>query len=156
MFIQYREHVPARHPFYGTKILEQSLSALIPRVFWPGKATTEEVVNQRVYEANVVDPTSIVSAKPATIVDAYLSGGNVTIFILLFLYGYTAQIIALKAEEIFGSFLLGTALVYTAMFGVFWRGNSLEFLVNTIFWSFVGMYIFLFILIKCKILRTLV
>jgi hypothetical protein len=156
MFVQYREHVPFRHPYYGTKILEQSVVALIPRAFWPGKATTEEVVNERVYEANVVDPSSIVSAKPATIVDAYLSGGNLMVFIVLFLYGYIAQLIALKAEEIFGSFLLGTALVFTAMFGVFWRGNSLEFLINTIFWCYVGMYIFYFILIKSKILRPVV
>ncbi len=153
MFVQYKEHVPARHPYYGTKILEQSLVALIPRVFWPAKASTEEVVNVRVYEANVVDPTVIVSAKPAPIVDAYLSGGSLTILILLFLYGYIAQLIALKAEEIFGSFLLGAALVFTGMFGIFWRGNSFEFLINSIFWSYIGMYILYFILLKSKILK---
>ncbi len=152
MFVQFREHVPARHPYYGTKILEQSLVAIIPRVFWKGKASTEEVVMERVYEANVVDPTSIISAKPAPIVDAYLSGGGVMIWILLFLYGCVAQLIALKAEGIFGSYLLGTALVFTGMFQTFWRGNSFEFLINSIFWSYVGMWIFYYILVKSKIL----
>jgi hypothetical protein len=155
MFVQFKEHVPARHPYYGTKILEQSLIAIIPRVFWQGKASTEEVVMERVYEANVVDPNSIISAKPPPIVDAYLTGGGLMIWLLLFLYGYTAQIIALKAEEIFGNYLLGTALVFTGMFQIFWRGNSLEFLLNNIFWNYVGMWILYYILLKKKILTPI-
>ncbi|MEJ7830912.1 MAG: hypothetical protein WKF91_22090 [Segetibacter sp.] len=152
MFVVYREHIPARHPYYGAQILEQSLFAIVPRVFWPTKRNTEELVSERVYEANVVDPNALVSAKPAFIVDAYLSGGNLIILITLFLYGFVAQFIAMKAEEMFGGFLLGTALVFTGMFGVFWRGSCFEFLINTTFWCYIGMYIFYFILVKRKIL----
>lgn len=155
MFVQFKEHVPTRHPYYGTKILEQSLLAIIPRIFWPGKASTEEVVMARVYEANIVDRTVIISAKPALIVDAYISGGGLMILILLFLYGYLAQRIALKAEKIFGNFFLGTALVFTGMFQTFWRGACFEFLINSIFWNYVGMWIFYFILVKRKILIPL-
>ncbi|MEJ7827413.1 MAG: hypothetical protein WKF91_04440 [Segetibacter sp.] len=155
MFVQFKEHVPARHPYYGTELLEQSIVAIIPRVFFPGKASTEEVVMERVYEANVVDPSSIISAKPALVVDAYLSGGGLIVLLLFFLYGYTAQWIALKTEEIFGSYLLGTALVFTGMFQLFWRGASLEFLINNIFWSYVGMRIFHYILVKRKILTPI-
>lgn len=155
MFVQFKEHVPARHPYYGTKILEQSIAAIVPRAFWPGKASTEEVVMERVYEANVVDPSSIISAKPAPVVDAYLSGGGLMVLILLFLYGYVAQLIALRAEAIFGSYLLGTALVFTGMFQFFWRGNSFEFLINNIFWCYVGMWIFYYSLVKSKILTPI-
>jgi hypothetical protein len=152
MFVQFKDHVPNRHPYYGTKIFEQALVAIIPRVFYPGKASTEEVVMERVYESRVVDPGSIISAKPALVVDAYLSGGGLVVLILFFLYGYIAQLIALKTEEIFGSYLLGTALVFTGMFQLFWRGASLEFLINNIFWSYIGMWIFYYILVKRKIL----
>jgi hypothetical protein len=152
MFVQFREHVPSRHPYYGLQILEQSLIAIIPRVFWPGKASTEEVVMDRVYEANVVDPTSFISAKPAPVVDAYLSGGTLAVWISLLLYGLIAQAIAVKAEKIFGSFLLGTALVFTGLFQVFWRGNSFEFLINTIFYSYISMLLFQLILKKLDIL----
>jgi hypothetical protein len=152
MFVQYKEHVPARHPYYGFKILKQSLLAIIPRVFWRSKPDTEELVSERVYEANIVDPSAIISAKPAFIADAYLSGGAFMILITLFLYGYLAQLIALKAEALFGNFLLGTALVFTGMFGFFWRGACFEFLVNTTFWCYIGMFIFHFILVKSRVL----
>jgi hypothetical protein len=152
MFVQFKEHVPSRHPFYGAKIFKQSVLAIIPRVLWPTKPITEDVVMERVYEANVVDPTSIISAKPAPVVDAYLSGGAWVVWGFLFLYGLIAQLIAVKAEKLFGDFLLGTALVFTGMFQVFWRGNSFEFLINNVFWSFIGMWIFYFILVRTKII----
>jgi hypothetical protein len=155
MFIQFKEHVPARHPYYGLQIFQQSLIAIIPRVFWPGKASTEEVVMDRVYEANVVDPTSYISAKPALVVDAYLSGGTFAVWVSLLLYGLVAQLIAVKAEKIFGSFLLGTALVFTGMFQAFWRGNSFEFLINTIFYSYISMLLFQLILKKLDILTPI-
>ena len=41
------------------------------------------------------------------------------------------------AERWFGGYLLGSGLVYTAMFQILWRGNSVEFLINAVFWSFI-------------------
>ena len=71
--------------------------------------------------------------------DAYLSYGTIGIFIALFLYGALTQIISLKAEYLFGGYTLGTALVFSGLFQIFWRGLSFEFLINTVFWSYVSM-----------------
>jgi len=59
----------------------------------------------------------------------------------LFLYGAIAQMISLKAEYLFGGYTLGTALVFSGLFQIFWRGLSFEFLVNSVFWSYVSMLV---------------
>jgi len=147
MFTGFVENTPARRPFYGTELIEQSLMALVPRAFWPSKPSTEELVMNRVYDAGIVNPLSSVSAKPAFIVDAYLSGGGFGVFLYLFIYGAAAQLIAQKAEELFGGYTLGTALIFSGLFQIFWRGLSFEFIFNTVFWSLVSMYL-LFLLVK--------
>jgi len=152
MFTTFVYSTPTYVDFYGTKLLEQSAEAIIPRVFWPGKATTENLIMERVYDAGVINRGSTVSAKPAVIVDAYLSGGAVGIFVFLFIYGAAAQLISIQAEELFGGYVLGTALIFTGLFQTFWRGLSIEFLVNTIFWSYIGMLIIFRIL---KMTKTL-
>ena len=43
------------------------------------------------------------------------------------------------AERWFGGYLLGSGLVYTALFKVFWLSNAFEFFFNTVFWSFMVM-----------------
>ncbi len=154
MFIQFSDAVPKLQPFYGFQIVGQSAIALMPRILWPSKPDLEILVMDRVYNAGVIDPTSYVSAKPATIVDGYLSGGTLGVWLSLMVYGLMAQLIALKAEKLFGGFYLGTALVFTSFFQIFWRGNCFEFLVSTVFWAVIAMYIFHYILRKLNFIEV--
>ena len=140
MFTKYVKSTPGQVDFYGTQILKQSAIALVPRIFWPSKPITEDLIMERVYNAGVVNRNSNVSAKPPFIVDAYLSAGAFGIFIYLFAYGAIAQIIALKCESLFGGYTLGTALIFSGLFQIFWRGLSFEFLINTVFWSYISMF----------------
>jgi hypothetical protein len=139
MFTEFVETTPSKIDYYGTQLLEQSAIAILPRIFWPSKPSTEDLVMERVYAAGVINRASAVSAKPAFIVDAYLSGGVFGIFISLFIYGALAQCISLRAEYLFGGYTLGTALIFTGLFQIFWRGLSFEFLINSVFWSYVSM-----------------
>jgi len=59
----------------------------------------------------------------------------------MFAYGAIAQLISMKAEELFGGYLLGTALIFSGLFQIFWRGLSFEFIINVVFWSFVTMLV---------------
>jgi len=140
MFTMFVQSTPANVDFYGTLLLKQSAIAIVPRVFWPSKPVTEALVMERVYDAGVVNRMSNVSAKPAVIVDAYLSGGTPAIFICMFVYGAVAQLISNKAEYLFGGYILGTALIFSGLFQLFWRGLSFEFLINSVFWSYVSMF----------------
>lgn len=155
MFTRYVKSTPEHVDFYGTQLLEQSAMAIIPRVLWPSKPSTETLVMQRVYDAGVVSRISSVSAKPQYIVDGYLSGGTIGILIFLFAYGATAQLIAMRAERLFGGYVLGTALIFSGLFQIFWRGLSIEFLVNAVFWSYVTMWVIFKILRSQNILKTL-
>jgi hypothetical protein len=110
---------------------------------------------ERVYEAGVVNRLSKVSAKPAFVVDAYLSGGAFGIFLCLFAYGAVAQLIALKAERLFGGYILGTALIFSGLFQIMWRGISFEFIINTVFWSYISMLIIHKILTATNILQKI-
>jgi hypothetical protein len=141
MFSSFIQSTPDKIDYYGLMLLKQSCVALIPRFFWPSKPSTEELVMQRVYDAEVVNRASSVSAKPAFIVDAYLSAGGYGVFIYLFLYGVTTQVIAIKAEQLFGGYIIGTSLVFAGLFQILWRGLSFEFLINSVFWSYVTMLI---------------
>ena len=152
MFIEFAQTTPDRIGFYGFTLIKQSLIAIVPRIFWPSKPSTEELVMQRVYDAGVVNPHSSVSAKPAYIVDAYLSGGAFGIFIGLFIYGAAVQLISLKAEQLFGGYTLGTALIFSGLFQIFWRGLSFEFILNNVFWSYITMLIIANVLRKRAIL----
>ena len=153
MFVQFARTTPSRNDYYGLKFFEQSLIAIIPRAFWSTKPVTEELVMQRVYDAGVISRESEVSAKPAFVVDAYLSGGELGIIIWLFIYGAVAQLISMKAEKLFGGYILGTALVFSGLFQIFWRGLSFEFLVNSVFWSYITMLIVFRIFKTYKILE---
>jgi hypothetical protein len=153
MFTTFAQSSPANVDFYGTLLLKQSLIAIVPRVLWPGKPITEELVMERVYNAGVVNRLSTVSAKPAFIVDAYLSNGMIGIFLSLFAYGAIAQLISIKAEQLFGGYILGTALIFSGLFQIFWRGLSFEFLINSVFWSYITMLIIHKILLATKFLK---
>lgn len=153
MFTRFVQSTPKNVDFYGLDLVKQSGIALIPRILWPSKPITEDLIMQRVYDAGVVNRNSSVSAKPAYIVDAYLSGGDLGIFIFLFGYGAIAQLIALKAEKLFGGYILGTALIFSGLFQIMWRGISFEFLFNTVFWSYISMLLIHKILVNSKILK---
>lgn len=141
MFTQFVASTPEKIDFYGFTLAEQSITAIIPRIFWPEKLSTEELIMERVYKAGVVNRQSIVSAKPQFIVDGYLSGGAIGVLLSLLIYGAAAQLISVKAEKLFGGYLLGTALIYSGLFQVLWRGISFEFVTNTVFWSYISMVI---------------
>lgn len=155
MFTRFVQSTPKNVDFYGLDIVKQSAIALVPRIFWPSKPITEAMIMQRVYDAGVVNRNSSVSAKPAYIVDAYLSGGDWGIFIFLFAYGALAQLIAVKAEKLFGGYILGTALIFSGLFQIMWRGISFEFLFNTIFWSYISMLLIHKALLNSKILKEI-
>ena len=155
MFTKFVSSTPAEVDFYGLQIIKQSAIAVIPRFFWPTKPSTEELTMERVYNASVINRGSNVSAKPAFIVDAYLSGGTLGIFLCLFAYGAFAQFISLKAEYLFGGYILGTALIFSGLFQIFWRGLSFEFLVNSVFWSYISMLIIFNVLKSTNILQEI-
>ncbi|MDP9046839.1 MAG: hypothetical protein M3N14_01800 [Bacteroidota bacterium] len=141
MFTNYVQSTPASVDFYGFQLVKQAAIVIVPRIFWPSKPSTEDLVMERVYDAGVVLKGSLVSAKPAFIVDTYLSGGAFGVFIGLFIYGAMVQLISLKAEQLFGGYILGTALIFSGLFQIFWRGLSFEFLGNTVFWSYISMFL---------------
>jgi hypothetical protein len=155
MFTIFVQSTPQYVDYYHLDLLEQSAIAIVPRVFWPSKPITEALVMERVYNAGVTGRGSTVSAKPAYIVDGYLSGGVLGIFISLFLYGAIAQLISLKAEQLFGGYTLGTALIFSGLFQIFWRGLSFEFIVNSVFWSYVSMLLIHKILVSSHILKKI-
>ena len=153
MFTHFVQSTPEKIDFYKSQLLEQSVIALVPRIFWASKPITETMVMERVYAAGVINRGSSVSAKPAYIVDAYLSYGGVGVFIFLLLYGAAAQLISIKAEKLFGGYILGTALIFSGLFQIMWRGLSFEFIINTMFWSYISMFIFQKILIATRVLK---
>jgi hypothetical protein len=108
---------------------------------------------ERVYAAGVINRNSSVSAKPAYVVDAYLSFGGIGVFVFLLLYGATAQLISIRAEYLFGGYILGTALMFSGLFQIMWRGLSFEFIINTVFWSYVSMLIIQKILLVTNVLK---
>jgi len=153
MFASFVKSTPDRIDFYGTRLLQQSAIAIVPRAFWPDKPITEDLVMERVYDADVVNRGSNVSAKPAFIVDAYLCGGTPTIFLSMLIYGAIAQLISLQAEKLFGGYVLGTALIFSGLFQILWRGLSFEFLINSVFWAYVSMIIIHRIFVATHILK---
>jgi len=155
MFTKFVQSTPDNIPYYKTKILQQSAEAIVPRLFWPSKPNTEDLIMERVYDAGVIYRGEEVSAKPAFIVDAYLSYGGWGILMAMFAYGALAQLIANKAEELFGGYILGTALIFSGLFQSFWRGLSFEFIINVLFWSYVSMLIIFKVLRAKNILKEI-
>lgn len=155
MFTLFVRSTPDKIGYYGLTLLKQSFMAIIPRAAWPSKPSTEDMIMERVYDANVIYRGAEVSAKPAFVVDAYLSGGIFGIFVSLFIYGAAAQLISLKAEQLFGGYTLGSALIFTGLFQILWRGLSFEFLINSVFWSYVTMLIIFKIFRLNKVLEEI-
>ncbi|MEN0056408.1 MAG: hypothetical protein AAGC65_22200 [Mucilaginibacter sp.] len=155
MFIRFTQSTPKNIDFYGTTLLTQSGIALIPRVFWPAKPSTEDLIMERVYAAGVINRASTVSAKPAFVVDAYLSAGGYGVFLFLLIYGAVAQLISIKAESLFGGYIFGTALIFSGLFQIMWRGISFEFIINSVFWSYITMLVIHRLLLSTHILKRI-
>ncbi len=139
LFTQYLDEVPENRPYYGLEIAKNGIMGVVPSVIWPGKPILERLAMERVYENGVASRGSDVSAKPQFVVDAYLSFGAVGVLFWCFVFGAIASFASRLAERWFGGYLLGSGLVYTALFRIFWRGAAFEFFFNPVFWSFLVM-----------------
>lgn len=153
MFAKYIQSTPKYINFYGLQMVKQSVQSLIPRAFWPGKPNTEDLIMERVFNAGITAKGVNVSAKPALVADAYLFNGETGIFFVLFIYGAAAQLINMKCESFFGGYVLGTTLIYSGLFQIFWRGLSFEFLANSVFWSYISMLIIARLMYGLRILK---
>lgn len=141
MFVKFREYVPEIRDYYGFQIVKQSIINLLPRAVFPNKPITEAVVMERVYEAGVVANISNVSAKPAFVVDCFLSGGSLGVFLGTFLLGCFMSYASWYANTLFGGYLFGTALMYNSFFNELWRGNCFEFISTSMMWGLIVMYL---------------
>jgi hypothetical protein len=139
MFTEYLENVPEHRPYYGMEIAKNGIMGIVPSVIWPGKPSLERLAMERVYENGVVSRGSNVSAKPPFVVDAYLSFGALGVLLWCFVFGAIASFASCLAERWFGGYLLGSGLIYTALFRIFWKGAAFEFFFNPVFWSFLVM-----------------
>jgi hypothetical protein len=140
MFTEYIENVPAHRPYYGMEIAKNGIMGVVPGVVWPGKPSLERLAMERVYENGVVKRGSSVSAKPPYVFDAYLSFGALGVMFWCFVFGAIASLASKLAERWFGGYLLGSGLVYTALFRVLWKGPAFEFFFNPVIWSFLVMW----------------
>jgi hypothetical protein len=155
MFTVYVKQLPSHYPYYGLQIIENSMIALIPRAIWPEKPNTERLAMERVYEAGVANRASSVSAKTRPVVDAYLTAGPIGVFIAMLIYGILTQSICNKAERLFGGYELGCIVFFNSLFQSLWRGNTFEFLLNNILYSYILMMIIHWILRRTKTLIPL-
>lgn len=149
LFVKYLDNVPENHPFYYWKLIEQGLLNIVPSALYPGKPIMEDLVMERALENGIIEWYSVgkVSTKPQLVVDGYVSFGEFGVWVFLFIAGLLSAFASVLAERWFGGYLWGTGLMYTGFFLIFWRGNCIEFMSNTVFWSFVLMAI-LFIVLR--------
>jgi hypothetical protein len=139
MFTEYLENVTEHRPYYGLEIAQNGVMGVVPRVIWPGKPSLERLAMERVYENTTIKRGSSVSAKPPFVIDAYLSFGALGVLFWCFVFGAVASLASRLAERWFGGYLLGSGLVYTALFRVLWKPASFEFFFNPVVWSFIVM-----------------
>lgn len=147
MFTDFVKSTPENVSFYGFEIVENSLMVIIPRALWPAKPITEALAMERVYAAGVVETESNVSAKTRPVVDGYLSAGALGVFIYIFFIGYISQWLNNMAENYLGGYTTGSVVFFNGFFQLLWRGDTMEFLINSVFWSFISMFI-LFTILK--------
>jgi hypothetical protein len=143
MFIKYIDNVPENRPFYHWQLLDQAALNILPSALYPGKPNMEELVMDRALENGIIEWYSLeaVSTKPPIIVDGYLSFGEFGAWAFCFVIGLLSATASVWSERLFGGYLWGTGLVYTGLFQIFWRGNCIEFMANTVLWSFIFMFI---------------
>ncbi len=155
MFTQFVDNTPGVIDYYGFEIVVESLYALIPRVLWEDKPSTEEVSMKRVYAAGVISENSTVSAKTRPIVDAYLSFGTMGVFVFFILIGLIAQALCNTCENLYGGYQFGTIIIMGTFSNTLWRGNNFEFMFNSLFYGYILVLIINGILKLFKILKPL-
>ena len=137
LFTRYIYDIDGSGEYYGTQLIQQAATGLVPRALWPDKPNMEKLVMERVYWHGVADRMSTISAKPQYIVDGYLSYGAWGVLAAGMAFGLLASIASRACERWFGGYFWGSGLVYTSMFAVFWKGNSFEFFFPVVLWSFI-------------------
>jgi hypothetical protein len=152
MFMVYVDRVPVEVPYMTQDILIQSLQSIPPRILYPNKPVPDEVIMERVYKIGAVGRGTNVSAKPAFIADSYIMGGEIGIFCSLFLLGVLITLLSKKAESLFGGYIIGSGCIFLGLFYIVIRGNAFEFMVNSIFWSIITMYLLFYTAKKFNIL----
>lgn len=146
MLNDYMRKVPKEIEYYGNELIIDGFKFILPRIFWPDKPDIEQHVMQRVYKIGIVSELMLVSAKPPLVVDAYISGGILYVFIVLFLFGAMTSYISTLCETLFCGYTIGSTWVFLGLFQIFNKGSCFEFMMNSIFWGIVSMYIVLFFL----------
>ncbi|WP_375561860.1 exosortase Y-associated Wzy-like protein [Bernardetia sp. OM2101] len=152
MFMVYVDKVPTQIPYMTDEILTQSLESILPRILYPNKPVPDEVIMERVYKIGAVGKGSNVSAKPAFIADSYIMGGEIGIFCSLFLLGVLVTLLSKKAESLFGGYAIGSGCMFLGLFYILIRGNAFEFMINSVFWSIVTMYLLFYIAKRFNVL----
>jgi hypothetical protein len=146
MLNDYMRKVPKEIEYYGNQLIIDGFRFILPRIFWPDKPDIEMHVMQRVYKIGIVSEQMLVSAKPPIVVDAYISGGHIYVFIILFLFGALTSYISRVCEYLFCGYNIGTVWIFLGVFQIFNKGSCFEFMLNSIFWGIVTMFIILFFL----------
>ncbi|HEY0054484.1 MAG TPA: hypothetical protein VGB63_03930 [Pedobacter sp.] len=141
MFTEFVRTIPQYNSYYYTQLPLNALFAVIPRALWKDKPITETLAMERVYEAGVINRNSNVSAKTRPIVDGYVSAGIIGVILYMFFLGSISQWFCNKSENLFGGYGIGCIIIYNGFFQQLWRGETIEFMVNTVFWSFIAMII---------------
>ncbi|WP_338792201.1 hypothetical protein [Bernardetia sp. MNP-M8] len=141
MFMVYVDKIPVEVPYMTQDILIQSLESIPPRILYPDKPVPEEVIMDRVYKIGAVGRGTTVSAKPAFIADSYIVGGELGVFVCLFLLGILVTFLSKKAESLFGGYAIGSGCIFLGLFYILIRGNAFEYVVSSVFWSVFTMYL---------------
>ncbi|MFN0049472.1 MAG: exosortase Y-associated Wzy-like protein [Cytophagales bacterium] len=153
MFTEYVAEVPLRIDHYYFQIVYQALESIVPRIFNPDKPNTEVLVMKRVTDIGVISELSIVSAKPAYIVDCYISYGFIGIIVGCFALGGFLSYISVKAESLFGGYVFGSGLFFTGIFMQMWRTNCFEYMANNAFWGLVFLFVFFKVFKSLNVLK---
>lgn len=141
MLVKFVEEVPKNIDYYGLQLVWQGFENIVPRIFYPNKPITESLVMERVVKIGIVSELAVVSAKPQTVADAYISGGYLFVFVFFIVFGLHISWCCKKAEYLFGGYEFGSAVIFTGLFQAFWRGNCFEFLIANSFWAIFLMYV---------------
>lgn len=145
MLNDYMRKVPKEIDYYGNSLILDGFKFIMPRIIWPDKPDIEKHVMQRVYKVGIVSDLMIVSAKPPIVVDAYISGAELYVFLVLFLFGLLTSYISRLCETLFCGYNIGTKWIFLGLFQIFSKGSCFEFMFNSIFWGVISMFIMLFI-----------